>query len=83
MTAAAPDLILMIGRMEGKLDALVQLSSAQGQRLDQLEQRLAAAERALASMTGTSASARLWLANLIAALGAAAGLAAVALQLSP
>lgn len=83
MTAAAPDLILMIGRMEGKLDALVQLSTAQGQRLDQLEQRLAAAERALASITGTSDSGRAWIANLIAALGAAAGLAAIGLQRLP
>ena len=74
-TAADHEIALLIGRVEGKVDTLVQLSTATSQRIDNLESRLVSVEQRTASLAATNSNGKTWVSNLIA-LGAA--LAAIA-----
>ena len=62
------DLIMLIGRLEGKLDALVSLQTTQNERLGNLELRTASVETRVTVMETTSSSNRSWWASLTALL---------------
>ena len=62
------DLIMLIGRLEGKLDALVSLQPTQNERLGNLELRTASVETRVTVMETTSSSNRSWWASLTALL---------------
>lgn len=69
--------MLLIGRVEGKVDTLVHLTSATAQRIDAIETRLTQTEQKVASLAASGASSKTWVANLISVAAALA--AAVAL----
>lgn len=58
--------LLLIGRVEGKVDTLISLSSAQAQRIDNLETRLSAGEVDIASLKAKATSSQSFLSNLTA-----------------
>jgi len=62
------DIYLMLGKLEGKVDTLVQLHNTTQSRHDQIEARLATAEQAIASSNGQGVSTKTWLANAYATL---------------
>nr|WP_250808779.1 hypothetical protein [Neorhizobium tomejilense] len=68
METASHDTLLLLGRVEGKVDTLINLHSAQAQRIDQLEGRVSAGEVAIASLQARSTSNQSFFTNLVAAL---------------
>jgi hypothetical protein len=71
------DLVLLIGRIEGKVDTLVHLQGATAQRLDSVEQRTASVEQKVAAITASGSNSKTWLTQLasfsalaVAAVGA-------------
>lgn len=76
-TAADQEIALLIGRVEGKVDTLVHLSTATSQRIDNLERRLVSVETKTASLAATNTSGKTWASNLIAIGAALAAIAAL------
>lgn len=64
--ANSTEALLLIGRVEGKVDTLISLSSHQSQRIDQLEGRMSAGEVDIASLKATSSTNQTFLTTLIA-----------------
>ncbi|MBY3320700.1 hypothetical protein ELH43_08670 [Rhizobium ruizarguesonis] len=60
--------LLLIGRVEGKVDTLISLSSAQSQRIDQLEGRMSAGEVDIASLKAKSTTNQSFVTNITAIL---------------
>ncbi|MGO7451837.1 hypothetical protein ACCS81_07490 [Rhizobium ruizarguesonis] len=60
--------LLLIGRVEGKVDTLISLSSAQSQRIDQLEGRMSAGEVDIASLKAKSTTNQSFITNITAIL---------------
>lgn len=58
--------LLIIGRVEGKVDTLISLSSAQSQRIDNLEARQAQTEVDVATLKTQNTEKRSYLATVIA-----------------
>ena len=63
-----PELIMLIGRMEGKLDTLVTLQTTQNERIGSLENRAAHVETRVTVLETTGSSNRSWWATMGAAL---------------
>jgi len=59
------DLILLIGRVEGKVDTLVSMQASTTQRVDQIEARTSQLEQKMAATTATGTSASAWITSLI------------------
>ncbi|MFK3848044.1 hypothetical protein ACI2J5_00900 [Agrobacterium pusense] len=66
METNSTEALLLIGRVEGKVDTLISLSSQQSQRIDQLEGRMSAGEVDIASLKATSSTNQTFLTTLIA-----------------
>lgn len=66
METISTEALLLIGRVEGKVDTLISLSSQQSQRIDQLEGRMSAGEVDIASLKATSSTSQTFLTTLIA-----------------
>lgn len=64
----ASDTLLMLGRLEGKVDTLINLSSAQSQRIDALEQRTSKVEVDIASMRSSKSTNQSVFTNIMAML---------------
>lgn len=62
------DATLLLGRLEGKVDTLIAMHSAQGQRIDTLEGRVAAGEVAIASLQARSTTNQSVYSNITAGL---------------
>ncbi len=60
--------LLLIGRVEGKVDTLISLTSAQSQRIDQLEGRMSSGEVEIASLKARGATNQTLTTNLTAFL---------------
>jgi hypothetical protein len=62
------DIYLMLGKLEGKVDTLVQLQTTSQTHLDAIEARLDTAEQTLAVHNGQVVSNKVWLSNLYSTL---------------
>lgn len=62
------ELLMLIGRMEGKLDTLVALQATQNERIANLETRTGAVETRVTVIETTTGSNRNWWATMAAAL---------------
>ena len=60
--------LLLIGRVEGKVDTLISLSSAQSQRIDQLEGRMSSGEVEIASLKAKASTNQSFITNVTAIL---------------
>lgn len=60
--------LLLIGRVEGKVDTLISLVSQQSQRIDQLETRVSAGEVDIASLKAKSSTNQSIFSNITAIL---------------
>ncbi|CAB4139577.1 hypothetical protein UFOVP347_39 [uncultured Caudovirales phage] len=60
------DLALLLGRVEGKVDTLVHLSTQTSQRVEALETRVGKLEQAAAAVRAAKTSGKEWLTNLMA-----------------
>lgn len=63
------ELILLIGRIEGKVDTLVANQQSTAARIDLIETRTSQLEQKMAAAAATGSTGNRWLSNLIA-LGA-------------
>lgn len=59
------ELVLLIGRIEGKVDTLVHMQGATSQRIDAIEQRTATVEQKIVALSTTGATSKTWLSTLI------------------
>lgn len=59
------NVILLIGRIEGKVDTIIHFQGTHGSRIDALEQRTAALEQRQAASEAANTSSKGWLANLL------------------
>lgn len=66
------NVVLLIGRVEGKVDTLVHMFGATAQRLDAMELRLAEVEQQIAAASASDNSTKTWVVNVIALLAVAA-----------
>jgi hypothetical protein len=62
---ANSDLILLIGRIEGKVDTLVSMQASTTQRVDQIETRTSQLEQKMAAATASGTSTSAWIGSLI------------------
>ncbi|SCW77016.1 hypothetical protein SAMN02927900_04751 [Rhizobium mongolense subsp. loessense] len=60
--------LLLIGRVEGKVDTLISLASAQSQRIDTLEGRMSAGEVDIASLKAKASTNQSFITNITAIL---------------
>lgn len=70
------NLILLIGRIEGKVDTLVHMQGTTSQRIDNMENRLAKMEQEMAASSASGSSSKVWLSNIISVV--AVGISAIA-----
>lgn len=66
MTDDNPNIMLMLGRLEGKVDAFMALQKAHSTRLDDLETRLSEAEREITALEASRTNSAGWLTHLAA-----------------
>lgn len=60
--------LILIGRVEGKVDTLINLHSAQSARIDALETRQSRTEVDVASLSASKSNSQSWLSNVMSAL---------------
>lgn len=63
------DIYLLLGRLDGKMDALTTMHTQSSARLDSLENRVGTVEQSVASISATDQSSHNWL-GYITAFGA-------------
>jgi hypothetical protein len=80
MTQHDNELYLIMGRLEGKVDALTSMLTTTAQRLETLEMRLAKAEAEIAAIKGEGTTAKTWFSNIIAIAAALIAAAAIYLE---
>lgn len=64
----SPELHLFLGRLEGKVDTLVNLHTTQAARIDAVEARMNAAEQRIVALESSSGTGRVWLTNILSGL---------------
>jgi len=62
------EVVLLIGKVEGKVDTLISLNSATAARVDQLEQRVSAGEVEIASLKAKATTNQSVITNITAFL---------------
>lgn len=68
MESMNTEALLLIGRVEGKVDTLISLNSATAQRVDQLEGRMSAGEVEIASLKVKASTNQTLITNITAFL---------------
>lgn len=71
------DLYLLLGRLDGKMDALAAMHGTAINRLDQLETRMGATEQDVATIKATANHGRQWIATGISIVAVAVSAVAI------
>lgn len=75
--ASDSDLMLLLGRVEGKVDALVNLQSSTTQRVETIEHRQVSVEHRVTAIEAKAAGSKAWLAHLMSVAALVASIATV------
>jgi hypothetical protein len=71
------EVFLLLGRMDGKIDAVMNLQTGNATRIDNLEHRVSKVETDVAGISASGQSNNLWMTNLIAGAAAIAAVLSV------